>query len=686
MLPRLLSLCLQGLILLVATNVAGAQQAPASHQSVFTINGLGKGSIPLDGPWQFHLGDNQAWASPALDDSHWEQLSGNRPWGAQTHPGYTGYAWYRLHIRVDAAPGAPADVALLIPGINDAYQLYWNGAFVGSQGRMPPRPAWYRGATPQTLGLGSARDGVIAVRVWKTELNFTDTGTGGGLTAPIEIGSPQAIAAVMAQAQGTDILANAFDISLYSVFCLLGFAALILWLRNRSQTLFLWAACFLINPGLGSLIGLRGTLMDPWAESITLVTTCIENIGLWFLLCWLLNLRENQKLMRLTRIAAVCLVIATITDSAFTAFGLESLHGAARQIPEAVLTTFTTAFGLWNLVPVAVAVFTRARLDRARWLFALTSSFAQSIFVTGTVLALGRRFTHVSFSHYSFRTMFLFSGSIINLQNLSDSLLILSLIYAIYRFSAENRDRQAALEQEFRNARELQQVLIPETLPEIPGFTLTSAYKPALEVGGDFFQIIPVADGSTLIVLGDVSGKGLKAAMAVSLIVGATRMVAEFTKSPAEILAGLNRRLHGRLQGGFATCIAMRLVPDGNCLISSAGHPAPFRNGGELTLPGALPLGISPDAVYEEKTISIHPGDHFALYTDGLLEARSPSGELYGFDRLRILFSAKPTADEATEAAVTFGQDDDITVLTLTRLAAARESSTSHNGPVLVSA
>jgi serine phosphatase RsbU (regulator of sigma subunit) len=302
------------------------------------------------------------------------------------------------------------------------------------------------------------------------------------------------------------------------------------------------------------------------------------------------------------------------------------------------------------------------------------------------VLALGRRFTHVSFSLYSFRPMFLFSGSIINLQNLSDSLLILSLIYAIYRFSAESRDRQAALEQEFRNAREIQQVLIPESLPQIPGFTLTSAYKPALEVGGDFFQIIPLGDSSTLIVLGDVSGKGLKAAMAVSLIVGATRMVAESTNNPAEILAGLNRRLHGRLQGGFATCIAMRLDPDGSCLISCAGHPAPFLNGGELTLPGALPLGMSPDAVYEKTTISIHPGDHFALYTDGLLEARSPSGELYGFDRLRILFSAKPTADEATEAAVTFGQDDDITVLTLTRLAAVQQSPASHNGPVLVSA
>jgi serine phosphatase RsbU (regulator of sigma subunit) len=197
-------------------------------------------------------------------------------------------------------------------------------------------------------------------------------------------------------------------------------------------------------------------------------------------------------------------------------------------------------------------------------------------------------------------------------------------------------------------------------------------------VGGDFFQIIPLDGGSTLVILGDVSGKGLKAAMAVSLIVGAARMVAEFTSSPAEVLAGLNRRLYARMQGGFATCIAMRLDADGICAIASAGHPAPFLNQHEVSLPGALPLGIQPTASYEETTIRIGVGDHFALYTDGLLEARSPSGELYSFDRLQALFAGSPTAAEATEAAVDFGQDDDITVLTLTRLDSGEESKSAH--------
>lgn len=247
-------------------------------------------------------------------------------------------------------------------------------------------------------------------------------------------------------------------------------------------------------------------------------------------------------------------------------------------------------------------------------------------------------------------------------------------MYAVIRYASEYRRRQSALEQEFQNARELQQILVPETLPEIPGFTLNSAYKPAREVGGDFFQIIPLEGehaGSTLIVLGDVSGKGLKAAMTVSLIVGAVRTLAETASSPAEILSGLNRRLTGRMQGGFVTCIALRLNPEGQCILATAGHPAPWLNQREIDLSGTLPLGLLATAEYQETTIQLHEGDHLALYTDGLLEARNASGELYGFDRLNILFGTRPNAEQASTEAVTFGQDDDITVLTLTRLVMA---------------
>ncbi|MGB7136464.1 MAG: PP2C family protein-serine/threonine phosphatase [Acidobacteriaceae bacterium] len=232
-------------------------------------------------------------------------------------------------------------------------------------------------------------------------------------------------------------------------------------------------------------------------------------------------------------------------------------------------------------------------------------------------------------------------------------------------------------------------MLIPEELPSLKGFALTSAYRPAAEVGGDFFQIIPLEGehaGSTLIVLGDVSGKGLRAAMAVSLIVGTLRTLAEVTADPAEILTGLNRRLHGRLQGGFATCLVLRLGSDGSCVLANAGHPAPFLNGEEIVTPGALPLGVTAAAHYEEQTVYLRAGDHFAAYTDGLLEARAKDGELYSFGRLRDLFAGQPDAAHATEAAMSFGQQDDITVLTLTRLGAGEESRTELVAPVLAPA
>jgi serine phosphatase RsbU (regulator of sigma subunit) len=148
-------------------------------------------------------------------------------------------------------------------------------------------------------------------------------------------------------------------------------------------------------------------------------------------------------------------------------------------------------------------------------------------------------------------------------------------------------------------------------------------------------------------------------------------------------LAEVNDRLAGRLHGGFATALALRLDASGKCTIACAGHLPPIVNDRELELPGTLPLGIAAEASYEETELQLNPADRLALYTDGLLEARSATGELYGFDRLRTLFAAAPNADQAMEAAVAFGQDDDITVLTLTRLGVEETSTAQFAEPAV---
>ena len=234
-----------------------------------------------------------------------------------------------------------------------------------------------------------------------------------------------------------------------------------------------------------------------------------------------------------------------------------------------------------------------------------------------------------------------------------------------------------------QSAREIQQVLIPEVLPSLEGYAVTSAYTPAQEVGGDFFQILANPDGSTIVALGDVSGKGLKAAMNVATIVGIMRAEATNTTSPGKILETLNRCLAGRMQGGFATSLVFRLESDGEVTIANAGHLPLFLNGKEFLLTPSLPLGLVGVGSFEEIRVNLKPGDQLSLYTDGLLEARNAAGELYGFERLRELFARRPTAQEASEAAVAFGQDDDITVLTLTRLAAGEESTTQVVTPIL---
>ena len=672
-------LALGPVFLQAAEEPAGPSQAPPTHR----IEGLGKDVVGLGSGWEFHIGDNSGWASPSFDDSHWQQVNADETWGAQGFPSYTGLAWYRYHLSISPVAGAPKDLALLIPGIDDAYELYWNGTLVGSNGKLPPHPVWYTSQPAQSYGLGHIQSGVLALRVWKAPLASNDPDSLGGFEGLPLLGGPDAIAARKAQVDYHWLRSNQLYFGLNSIYALVALLSILAWFRDRSQWLLLCMAGYTLMQVVGMVLG--GLLIQmPFSLTVGLLqpVLMVQDISLWYLLLLLLKLEENPRLVRLMRIWVIVFCVAFCLDGLATA-AWGSRWAGDLQVADALLTVIFTPLETLPIVLVIAAVMQRKRLDSARWMVAICAFVAEMIFVVRNATTQFVRFTHWTISGKINAPMFSLNGNPINARSLANVFLLIAIVYAVYRYMIENRRQQSALEQEFKNARELQQVLVPEALPSLPGFAMTSAYRPAQEVGGDFFQIIPLDGGSTLIVLGDVSGKGLKAAMAVSLIVGAARMVADFSKSPAEILSGLNRRLYGRLQGGFATCIALRLDPDGNCAIASAGHPAPFLNQEELNLPGALPLGIQPSVSYEETHIRFGVGDHFALYTDGLLEARNQAGEIYSFARLQTLFATNPNAAQATEAAVNFGQDDDITVLTLTRLATSEEATTKHAAPPL---
>ena len=686
MLPR----CLRfpGLFTLVlmaaASTLAHAGQSPASAAPAahtLVLDGLGKGTAPLDGPWQFHLGDDPAWANPSFDDSGWEQLTADKTWGAQGHPSYQGYAWYRRSISITPAPGASSDVALLIPAIDDVYEIYWNGQLVGQFGRMPPHLVVYTLVPPQTYGLGPIRSGVLAIRVWKTVLASNDPDNLGGFESTPLIGSPGAIAAAKAGMDYHWMRGHQFTFGLDSLYTLVALLSFFGWMRDRKQRLLFWLTLYTLSPIIALVVvGLRLPYPADMQQFLTQLSIEVRETALWFLLLWLLDLHGFRKLVRFTSVAAIVSLAAGTLDG-LLAFTYPALFtGPQTQIIDAVLTACILPFEGLPVLLVAWALLSRRQLDSGRWLVACFAAFGGLLYWIDNVSVQGVRFTHWPLAEKLESTIFSVNGNPFNLTLVWRTLLFVSIVYAVIVNVIASRRRQIALEQEIQNARELQQVLVPEHLPALAGFTLTSAYKPAQEVGGDFFQIIPLetdkaGGGSTLIVLGDVSGKGLRAAMAVSMIVGAVRTLAETTSSPAQILSGLNRRLSGRLQGGFATAIALRLDRDGSCTLACAGHPAPFVNDQEMTFPGALPLGLTPTAVFEETRLKLSERDRLALYTDGLLEARSQSGELYSFDRLKTLFASQPTAEQAAQAAVNFGQDDDITVLTLTRLAEGAETA-----------
>ncbi len=226
----------------------------------------------------------------------------------------------------------------------------------------------------------------------------------------------------------------------------------------------------------------------------------------------------------------------------------------------------------------------------------------------------------------------------------------------------EDQREKERLAAELEAGRAMQQVLLGAEIPIIPSLRIESVYQPAGEVGGDFFLVLPAPNGGTLIAVGDVSGKGLRAAMTVSTILGALRVLP--FAPPAELLRALNRMLVERIAGDFVTCFLAHIAVNGQVITANAGHLAPYRNGEELPLESGLPLGVTTDIDYPEVTFVLAPGDTLAFLSDGVVEAQAPSGELFGFDRTRQISSQ--SAEQIAAVAQAFGQRDDITVLTLT--------------------
>ncbi len=253
------------------------------------------------------------------------------------------------------------------------------------------------------------------------------------------------------------------------------------------------------------------------------------------------------------------------------------------------------------------------------------------------------------------------SNQVQDWMSLAIAALLIALFGYIFHQHRITADERAEMRGELSAARQVQHLLVPDKMQVAPGITVSSAFLPAHEVGGDFYLCRALPNGAQRVLLGDVSGKGVAAALTSALLLGAADRCDEL--QPPLVLHELNAALRNSGIEGFTTCLCADLSPSGVLHIANAGQLPPYRNGQEIDIPVGLPLGVEGSAVYAETSLQLAPGDRLTFLSDGVVEARNAMGELFGFERTRQLSSR--AAQQIAEAAVQFGQQDDITVLTL---------------------
>lgn len=607
--------------------------------------------VSLDGEWRFHPGDDPHWAEPGFDDSGWALLRSDQPWSTQGYHGLSGFAWYRFTVQV---PSQAMALAILLPSMLTDYEIFDDGQRIGGFGKMPPHGSLQFNQT-LLYHLPAAPAGTtvqIAIRVWHhpTFAAYLGGGPryGGGLVGDAALVAHQFELVVGDRSTRT--------VDFYTVGILdaiVGFTVFGLYLSRRSEREYLWFAILLISDALLCALFVAGFLFNfplGWSDFAAETFGAIRIAAALFFFSRILEARRSWLWHA---------VLITALLDPLNVF-LYVLRWAPAATTTALRVLFDVPVALWIITLLLRRSFAGNR--NARLLLVPTLLLYGTNIVNGLLLSsfqFGWQHRVASTSAWSIvRTPFP-----VQLDAFVQLIFVVALLAFLIRRFAQSRASEQQYISDLEAARTLQKVLIPESLPEIPGLKIETAYHPAQEVGGDFFQIfrLPAAASDTLIIIGDVAGKGLPAAMTVSLLVGALRSLVEYTQSPGEILAGLNRRLLGR-GTGFTTCVVLRLSSSGTLTIANAGHLAPYRNGIEIATEAALPLGITADAEFAERTLQLAPGDLLTLITDGVPEA-TRHRELFGFERTAALSTQQ--AQVIADTAMGFGQADDITVLSV---------------------
>jgi sigma-B regulation protein RsbU (phosphoserine phosphatase) len=662
---------------------------------VFDASALGS-PVPLDKYWRVGVTADPAAASSGFDDSTWDVRSAQalmedvhevdgdvdrqarNPGGVHVTVGGTDaevlapaehgqrYAWFRLHVKLEQNHG-PIALLIEVPvsqntsmGVNSAgpgAEVFANGQKILPEGPHGDQPQRYQ-LISRVYNLNidpSVTSLTLAVRTIYIPFghgSYTTFFAGRNLM----LGDHDDLERALGLWQNRSFFERLPRMVYSMLLIVLALFLFALYFSQKGHPEYLWLALHeLVQAPIGfvELAGSSARLDTLWYAALMLELVLISAYLFFEFLVAFLALRRRWyiQLLRYTSPILVGVGPTLLMIGSFRFIGL-------------VVACFVVGSLLW-LAEWGLFVF--ITLIRA----ALRRNFEAALLLIPLVLSLVGVIEPMvtasmnEWGGHDYRSpLTVQAGPVpIHFASIADFAGILVIVLIIFfRFLRIQRIEERATS-ELAAARSLQELLIPVEKLMTPGFEVDSIYNPANEVGGDFFHVQMLGVDGMLVVIGDVAGKGLKAAMNVSMLMGALRRTAE--RNPARILEALNRVLVGT--DSFTTCQAAWFGAGGELVLANAGHLPPYLNSQEIAVVGGLPLGVLPDIVYEETRLYLHPGDRVLLYSDGVVEARMTSGELFGFDRVHNL--SNQSAFYLAEAAKSFGQEDDITVLTVRRLA-----------------
>jgi serine phosphatase RsbU (regulator of sigma subunit) len=331
--------------------------------------------------------------------------------------------------------------------------------------------------------------------------------------------------------------------------------------------------------------------------------------------------------------------------------------------------------GILPAVPLAVALYTAAAAGHLRWSLAVAAWYW---IVPLLFAAFGSLGPLVPALNELVRDGALLVAILLLGEAVRSHRALMAEAADKLRRAEEDREREA---QELSAARVIQRQFLPKELPSLSGWHLAAYYQPARQVGGDFYDFLDLPDDQIALITGDVTGKGIPAALVMATTHSILRGEAPGLVSPGAVLKRANDRLYADIPAHmFVTCLYMALDPlSGRLRYANAGHNLPYvataHGLTELRARG-MPLGAMPDMIYEENEAYIAPGESILLHSDGLVEAHNPLGEMFGFPRLQQIVENSNGSEHLIEECLTelrefaggdWVQEDDITLLTLER-------------------